>query len=326
MSSSGSVIPFAIAGSGMGAGLLVSAMASPMSSYNFFNLLGIDKRLWDPSMLLVFTSALAVNAIAYYTMRALRKKPFLSDKFCTPAKTELTPQLLFGAMLFGCGWALAGLCPGPGVVGLFLGQISAVAFCFGMFSGFFLRFVQSGRNTLNKLSFGTTLSLALVGVGLAASSSSVIPTVQHKALPFDWTRPVMGGSIIGTSVAFLMLFNGRILGLSGIFKKLVDFESTEQNESWAFVGGMMMGAYALMTMFPSAISYAVYEQRPLWTFLLGGILVGYGTDCANGCTSGHGLSGLTRVSKRSIAATAMFFCTNMLVSTLLAYTIPSWYM
>ncbi len=93
-----------------GLGLAVSGMIHPQKVLGFLDLLGT----WDPSLALVMGGALLVTSPAYHFILK-RKRPILDSSFALPSVSKLDPKLLGGAALFGIGWGLAGLCPGPAI-------------------------------------------------------------------------------------------------------------------------------------------------------------------------------------------------------------------
>lgn len=94
-----------------GAGLIVSGMADPAKVLGFLDVSGN----WDPSLLLVMVAAVAVTAIGY-RLAWRRKRPWLAPSFDLPTNRQIDTRLLAGAAIFGIGWGLAGICPGPGLV------------------------------------------------------------------------------------------------------------------------------------------------------------------------------------------------------------------
>ncbi len=116
---------------------------------------------------------------------------------------------------------------------------------------------------------------------------------------------LIGGLLIGLAVALLLLLNGRISGISGIVGGLLAPRS--QDVSWrvVFVAGLILGAFGYMLATGGAIP--VNMQASLPVLVVAGLLVGFGTRLGSGCTSGHGLCGIARLSKRSIVATSVFF-------------------
>jgi uncharacterized membrane protein YedE/YeeE len=123
---------FAAIGSGLvfGAGLALSDMTNPAKVQNFLDFLGT----WDPSLALVMGGALAVSALGYRIARR-RGSPLLAPRFSIPAQRDLDPELLAGAALFGVGWGLGGLCPGPALAGLLQGAAGVYVFVAAMLGG-----------------------------------------------------------------------------------------------------------------------------------------------------------------------------------------------
>jgi uncharacterized membrane protein YedE/YeeE len=120
----------------------------------------------------------------------------------------------------------------------------------------------------------------------------------------------LGGLVLGVAVGLLILFDGRIAGIAGIVSRSFGARGAELSWRLYFLGGLVVGGLlwrlAARQVFgpPSATSFA--------TLAMGGLLVGVGTTLGNGCTSGHGLCGISRLSLRSIVATAVFILTGML--------------
>jgi len=114
----------------------------------------------------------------------------------------------------------------------------------------------------------------------------------------------IGGLLIGLS-AFLMLFiNGEILGISGIVSRTLTRIKSEHLWRYFFIIGLLSGGIITKYLQPS---YFEYDISLSWVdAMLGGLLVGIGTNLGNGCTSGHGICGLSRFSKRSLVATCLF--------------------
>lgn len=116
-------------------------------------------------------------------------------------------------------------------------------------------------------------------------------------------RGLLGGSLIGLASAILFHFHGRVAGISGIFGGLLP---PRGDASWrlVFVLGLIGGGLLVAAVAPSAIGAPV--QPSMLLVLLAGLLVGFGTRLGGGCTSGHGVCGLSRFSKRSAVATVTF--------------------
>lgn len=117
-----------------------------------------------------------------------------------------------------------------------------------------------------------------------------------------------GGILIGIAVAMLLFFNGRIAGISGILGGLFNFKKHDTAWRVAFLTGLALAAYVwrLVADLP-----AIQLDASLSTIFVAGVLVGIGTSYASGCTSGHGVCGLSRISPRSLVATLIFMATGM---------------
>jgi uncharacterized protein len=117
----------------------------------------------------------------------------------------------------------------------------------------------------------------------------------------------VGGGLIGLSAVLLMLLTGRIAGISGIFGDLLDFRSDDKGRHIAFIAGLI-----LAPLIAGWIGYGMPspQMTASSTVIVGaGLLVGFGTRLGRGCTSGHGICGVARLSVRSIAATVIFMTT-----------------
>jgi uncharacterized membrane protein YedE/YeeE len=125
---------------------------------------------------------------------------------------------------------------------------------------------------------------------------------------FSPVPALAGGALIGLSASLMLLLNGRITGVSGIFGGLLRPEKGETLWRLAFVVGLLLAGLGFVLWRPGAIETDF--PRSLAVVGAGGFLVGLGTRLANGCTSGHGICGLSRFSKRSLAATLTFMGTG----------------
>jgi hypothetical protein len=124
-----------------------------------------------------------------------------------------------------------------------------------------------------------------------------------------YLQSLAGGVLIGTSAAALLLFLGRIAGISGIIGGLLQAGAGERLWRACFVGGLLAGGVLLHAADPTLVAYG--PDRSLATIGLAGLLVGYGTRLGSGCTSGHGVCGVGRGSPRSIVATLVFVGVGM---------------
>ena len=115
----------------------------------------------------------------------------------------------------------------------------------------------------------------------------------------------IGGLLIGLSAVLLILLNGKIAGISGIVGGLLSRKGSEVGWRAVFIAGLLLGAFIYMLATGGALP--VYIQASLPVMIIAGLLVGFGTRLGSGCTSGHGVVGIARFSKRSIVATLVFF-------------------
>jgi uncharacterized membrane protein YedE/YeeE len=134
---------------------------------------------------------------------------------------------------------------------------------------------------------------------------------------FDPVSATIGGTLIGTASVLLMLLNGRIAGISGILAGLLTVSSEDRGWRLAFIAGLII-----------APIISGFLGRPLpepdmpvsWLLIItAGFLTGFGARLGGGCTSGHGVCGIARLSRRSIAATAIFIATAVVVVTIMRH-------
>lgn len=119
-----------IAGLIFGLGLIVSGMADPSKVLNFLDLSGN----WDPSLAFVMGGAICVGVIAFYFAKK-RQKSILGEAMSLPTNTRIDRRLVFGSLVFGIGWVLAGYCPGPALVSLSSGNSKTIIFVIAMLAG-----------------------------------------------------------------------------------------------------------------------------------------------------------------------------------------------
>ena len=123
-------IPSLISGTLFGAGLALGGMTNPARVRGFLDILGA----WDPTLAFVMGGAVIVMAIAWRFVPRMAA-PLLDEHFHLPTRSDLTPRLIGGAALFGIGWGVAGLCPGPGIAALVIEPASAAIFVAAMLAG-----------------------------------------------------------------------------------------------------------------------------------------------------------------------------------------------
>ncbi len=129
-----------ISGLIFGFGLALSGMLNPSKVQGFLDIFGV----WDPSLAFVMGGGIMVNAIGYYFVLK-RDKPLFAEKFTLPTATNIDKNLLIGSTIFGIGWGLAGLCPGPVISNVLLQPQDAVIFLIIMVFG-----LSVGRRIINQ--------------------------------------------------------------------------------------------------------------------------------------------------------------------------------
>lgn len=125
-----------------------------------------------------------------------------------------------------------------------------------------------------------------------------------------WVEGLIGGGLIGLASAFFLLLNGQIAGISGIVSGLFSFNKNGKSWRALFVLGLILGGLIINLLIPQNTMQAFFPSHT--RSAVAGLLVGVGTVVGNGCTSGHGVCGISRFSLRSIIATAIFMTTGFL--------------
>jgi uncharacterized membrane protein YedE/YeeE len=128
---------------------------------------------------------------------------------------------------------------------------------------------------------------------------------------------LLGGALIGAAASILLVINGRIAGISGILAGI--FSRSREEITWRalFLGGLLTGGALFAVLRPDVLAADVHPAAT--TTALAGLLVGWGTRLSGGCTSGHGVCGISRLSGRSIIATGTFIVSGMLTVALVGH-------
>lgn len=124
------IVAALLCGTLFGLGLTISRMVDPAKVLGFLDVAGD----WDPTLLVVMASALGVYLVGYPLVRR-KNKPVLSNSFQVPTRNDINARLVLGAAMFGIGWGLVGLCPGPALANLALGASSVLVFVAAMIGG-----------------------------------------------------------------------------------------------------------------------------------------------------------------------------------------------
>lgn len=132
-----------------------------------------------------------------------------------------------------------------------------------------------------------------------------------SSIPSDWIFGLAGGLLIGLSAAILLLGNARILGASGILGSIVEGSEPDATTERLWFLGALIGVPGIAVLIFGAPETNVSGDLPL--LVLAGVLVGLGTRLANGCTSGHGVCGMSRFSWRSIVSTLVYLGAGFVV-------------
>lgn len=136
-------------------------------------------------------------------------------------------------------------------------------------------------------------------------------------MPQDWINALFGGVIIGISVSLMLFWNGRVTGISGIINGVLS--PVKGDTAWRvlFILGLVLGGLTLKVLNPNVFSGSLEVDS--WTTVAAGLLVGFGTILGSGCTSGHGVCGISRLSPRSLLATALFITAGVGAVALFKY-------
>lgn len=127
------------------------------------------------------------------------------------------------------------------------------------------------------------------------------------------TNALLGGLLIGSAVTLMLWLNGRVTGISGIIDGLLSRNVAGKSWRLAFLAGLLAGGLVLYLLNP--FFFVNHSDRSLWQVGLAGFLVGFGTLLGSGCTSGHGICGISRWSMRSLVATLVFIASGMFVAS-----------
>lgn len=134
------LVPLA-SGTIFGAGLTLGGMTDPARVRGFLDLFGN----WDPTLAFVMGGAVLVMALAWVMQRKMLR-PLFAEGFALPDRNDLTPRLIGGSALFGIGWGIAGLCPGPGFAALAIAPASAAIFVAALLAGMVLVRLMEGQS------------------------------------------------------------------------------------------------------------------------------------------------------------------------------------
>lgn len=126
----------------------------------------------------------------------------------------------------------------------------------------------------------------------------------------EYLSALAGGGLIGVAATMLLVFNGRVTGISGIVSGAINPTRGDFFWRWSFLIGLIGGGFILKEQMPEVFLGRLSTHD--WTLILAGLLVGFGTLLGSGCTSGHGVCGMSRLSIRSLVATVSFIVAGVL--------------
>jgi hypothetical protein len=130
-------------------------------------------------------------------------------------------------------------------------------------------------------------------------------------LQFTPFESFVGGAIIGLASVLMMLMFGRIAGISGILGTALDFPKNDTLWRYAFLFGIISSGFIFSPFIDKSLLSNSLDYKYVFIIMLAGLLVGFGTRLGSGCTSGHGICGISRLSMRSVLATATFLLSGV---------------
>ena len=141
-------------------------------------------------------------------------------------------------------------------------------------------------------------------------------------MPIDWINGLIGGIIIGTAAAMYLLMSGKVMGASGILGGVIDRTHKKPgNENLIFISGLILfpAFFNFLGVLSSSVTAETYLSGNFILVIIAGLLVGSGTRLAGGCTSGHGVCGISRLSVRGILATLIYILFGILTVVIFKY-------
>jgi hypothetical protein len=134
---------------------------------------------------------------------------------------------------------------------------------------------------------------------------------------FTPVSALLGGALMGLSALGLLAYNRQICGVSGMIEGCLPPVSDDSDWRASFLLGLVIGGLMLSVHYPEAFDFNI--PSALWTIFLGGFFVGIGSRLSHGCTSGHGICGIGRLSRNSIVITLLFLITAIVTATTIGY-------
>ncbi len=141
--------------------------------------------------------------------------------------------------------------------------------------------------------------------------------MYSSGLILSITNAIIGGVLIGLASALMLILNGRVAGIAGIYNGILGFVKNDTAWRVAFVAGLILAGVLFFQISPE--SFVNESKRSMPVIIISGFFVGFGTILGSGCTSGHGVCGISRGSVRSILATLTFMMAGIFTASLLGY-------
>eukprot|EP01096_Ripella_sp_DP13-Kostka_P012409 TRINITY_DN5182_c0_g1_i1.p1 TRINITY_DN5182_c0_g1~~TRINITY_DN5182_c0_g1_i1.p1 ORF type:complete len:344 (-),score=108.38 TRINITY_DN5182_c0_g1_i1:43-1074(-) len=314
-------------------GLTVSGMIHPKFVRGFFS-------TYDNFALgATFGGGLISFSAIYYLLVPLLRRPLVCSVtgtnrgFPEKAVQKIDQPLVLGSALFGIGWAFGGFCPGPAFIAA-VGAThtpNAIWFTFAMLSGMFAASLKTAP-TIKQI---VRLVVCFVLIGLfglwrpSIDTTRVHLTFVSLLYGFFGSTPgspallqsLFGGFLIGGSIGAMFLLSGLSLGISGVVSRIFAGPLHLDWYRMTFFVGMLFTGKFMSLIYPEMFySNEIQDGGIPWGVIVGGFLVGFGTFLSNGCTSGHGILGCSRLAPRSFVATGTFmvahFTTAQIINAL----------
>ena len=152
---------------------------------------------------------------------------------------------------------------------------------------------------------------------MVPSGAYCCPSEESTMTEFEPFAATAGGALIGLSAVLLLWLNGRVAGISGILYGVFTRQTAERNWRLMFVVGLILGGVVFQLIADRPLISRIDFPLPL--LIAAGFLVGIGTQLGSGCTSGHGICGISRMSLRSLLATITFMLAGMSTTTIVRH-------
>ncbi|MCO4747026.1 MAG: YeeE/YedE family protein [Proteobacteria bacterium] len=290
----------------MSVGMSLGGMAHVSSLYFFDPFQTGENQRFDLAMLILFCAGL-LPTFLYWQLFGKNAVPWLEPRWHLSTNRDVDRGLVVGSLMFGIGWAMGGFCPGPSVAGMITGNPNFVAFSYGMYAFFVVRHLLNPAE--GDRHWGLSLALGLCPAVFYVVGPTLFPLQDaHRTVSWPVHLSIGGGLGIALASILMLQFNGRVLGLCGLWRNILDVDQSTISRlpHVLFFSAFLLGGVVTYLVAPESFAYPPHSERHLFWIFLGGVITGLGTTWANGCTSGHGISGMARLSPRSLVAVPMF--------------------